>query len=207
MIIPGILETNFDEVKRKAELVGKHVKVIQIDIADGRLVNGKTFLDVEKIDEIETKADIELHLMVKNPLEYLNTKAKLIVAHVESENVVDFIGISKAERFDPGLALNPETPIESVEPFLENLSYVQFMTVAPGAQGRKFEKKVLKKIVLFKKKYPKIRIQVDGGVGKKYLRSVLKTGVDDIVIGSAIFDSEDPIKTLKKLQEQIRDYG
>lgn len=206
MIIPGILEISFEEAKRKAELVGKYTKIIQIDIADGRLVNGKTFLDVEKIDSIDTKADIELHLMVKNPLDYLKTKAKKVVVHVEAQNIVAFINESKNKGFEVGLALNPDTPIEAIEPFLQNLSYVQFMTVVPGAQGRKFEKKVLKKIVLFKKKYPKIKVQTDGGTGKKHLEYVLRTGVDDIVIGSTIFDSEDPIKTLKKLQGQVEKY-
>lgn len=204
MIIPGILETNFDEAKTKAELVGKHAPVIQIDIADGRLVDGRTFLEIEKIDSIDTKAAIELHLMVRNPLKYLKTKAKRIVAHVEGENVVDFIDESKNKGFKPALALNPDTSIEAIEPFLQNLSFVQFMTIVPGGQGRKLDKSVLKKIVLFKKKYPKVKIQVDGGVNKENLESVLKTGVDDIVIGSAIVKADDPVKALKEFQGQIK---
>ena len=74
MIIPGILEKDFMEVVNKIQLVQDFTTIIQIDIADGKLVKGETFLEIDRIAEIKTKAEIEIHLMVENPLQYLVKK-------------------------------------------------------------------------------------------------------------------------------------
>ncbi|MFA6982180.1 MAG: ribulose-phosphate 3-epimerase, partial [Patescibacteria group bacterium] len=83
------------------------------------------------------------------------------------------------------------------------LDYVQLMTVAPGAQGRQFKSAVLNKMLRFKTKYPNVRIQADGGINERTLPFVLDSGADDVIIGSALFRSGNPIQVLRTLQETM----
>jgi len=201
MIIPGILEQNFDEVIRKVGLVDKLVQIIQIDIADGILVDGKTFSELERLDEIDTEASFDLHLMVLHPINYLKSKiqkVKSVCIHIEADGEVPiFIQKAKEMGYEVGISLNPETDLSGVIPYLHQISYVQFMTVHPGKQGREFEEGVFGKIVEFRRRYEHIKTQVDGGINEETLKHVLNVGVDNVVIGSEIFGAKDPTWALK----------
>lgn len=210
MIIPGILEIDFEEIKDKVNLIDKEAKVIQIDVADGVLVNNKTFQNVEKLDDIDTKATFELHLMVESPHEFMEKKIEKVskaIAHIEARNIHEFIAQAMEHKYKIGLCINPETPTRELRPFLSNIDYVQFMGIVPGAQGRSFKPEVLEKIVEFRDSNPDVHTQIDGGVGKNQLAKVLKAGVDDIVIGSTIFTAESPVEMLKELQRQVEEHA
>lgn len=195
MIIPGILEKDFMEVLNKVQLVEAFTTMIQIDIADGKLVEGETFLEIERIEEIKTKAEIEIHLMVENPLKYLVKKIKnisRICAQIEAKDYIeDFINISRDFGYIVGLSLNPETEVQRLDKFLNKIDYVQFMTIVPGKQGNPFVYNVLAKINQFRQVYPKMPVQVDGGVDAQTLPLVLETGVKDVIIGSHLFNQSD----------------
>ena len=208
MIIPVILETEFEEVTRKVRLIEEYVKLIQIDIVDGILVNGKTFLDISQLDALNAKTTLELDLMVQNPLDYISliNNVKGVVIPVEAENVGTSINASKDLGSRTGVSIAPNTSLETLNLFAANVDFVQFMTIEPGGQGRPFQEMVLEKIKTFKENYPNMPVQVDGGITSETLKKVLGVGVNDIVVGSAIFDSEDPVKTLKEFQMQVEDY-
>lgn len=209
MIIPGILEKTFEEIKKKVALVDKATDLIQIDVADGELVDGRSFLSAKRLDEIKTDATFDLHLMVQNPLDFLRSKIKKvskISAHVEADHIPEFLVRAKEFGYKIGLSINPKTPNKKIRPFTQNLDFVQFMAINPGAQGRKFKKEVLEKIKDFRQKHPNLKIQVDGGVSNKHIKEVVGAGADDIVIGSTIFNSDDPVQTLEKLQGQVEEY-
>ncbi|OGC56584.1 hypothetical protein A3H26_01685 [candidate division WWE3 bacterium RIFCSPLOWO2_12_FULL_36_10] len=195
MIIPGILEKDFMEVVNKIQLVQDFTTIIQIDIADGKLVKGETFLEIDRIAEIKTKAEIEIHLMVENPLQYLVKKINnisRICAQIEVKDYIeDFINISHDFGYIVGLSLNPETEIQKLDRFLSKIDYVQFMTIIPGAQGNPFVYNVLAKINQFRQLYPKMPVQVDGGIDAETLPLVLETGVRDVIIGSHLFNQSD----------------
>ena len=195
MIIPGILEKDFTEVINKIKLVEDFTTMIQIDMADGKLVEGETFFEIERIAEIKTKAKIEVHLMVENPLRYLVKKNKnisRICAQIETKDYIeDFINIAKDFGYEVGLSLNPETEIQMLDKFLNKIDYVQFMAVVPGVQGNPFTYNVLAKINQFRQLYPKMPVQVDGGIDAETLPLVLKTGVKDVIIGSHLFNQND----------------
>ena len=208
MIIPVILETEFEEVTRKVRLIEEYVKLIQIDIVDGILVNGKTFLDISQLDALNAKTTLELDLMVQNPLDYISliNNVKGVVIPVEAENVGTSINASKDLGYRTGVSIAPTTSLETLNLFVANVDFVQFMTIEPGGQGRPFQEMVLEKIKTFKENYPSMPVQVDGGINSETIKKVLDVGVNDIVVGSAIFDSEDPVKTLKEFQMQVEDY-
>lgn len=189
MIIPGILEETFEGVQNKIALLEKEYSLLQIDIADGRLVEGETLTDPELLKKIKTNVKIQVHLMVENPLIYLDGKlpnVESISTQIEAQNVDVFLEKARELGYKVGLSLKPETSTQKLLPYLSRLDHVQFMTVEPGAQGRALETQVLEKIAQFRKENPDIVIQADGGINKENIKNVLNTGVNNVVIGSAI---------------------
>lgn len=262
MIIPAILEKDFNEVKRKIKLLDGIAEKIQIDIIDSTIVEGKTFTDIYKLNEIDSKAEFDIHLMVKNPLSYLKNSTMFFasmkdkigcVSTITTQLILDRSLIDTAEDFSKllyglskqnpvnlnnnfnfdgnnqketilnklntdigvfmeknnqiiqrfinevkgvgykvGLSIDPTHDISLLEPFLNYIDTVQFMGVIPGKQGGELIPSVLDKIAKFKSTFPSITTQIDGGVNDYNFHDVLKTGVDNIVIGSAIFNTENP---------------
>ena len=201
MIIPGIFESDFEVIKSKIKLVEPATRLIQIDFADGELVDGKTFLDIYKLDEIDTMAKFDLDLMVQNPIKFLEKKvqkAEKISMLIDAEKYIEkFIEMAKKLKYKVGLSLRPLTPVEKIEEYLDELDYVQFFTIRPGGSGREFQVEVLEKLENFKNDYPSIPFQVDGGVDKDYLPLVLDAGAMDAVITSHIFNTPNPKEALE----------
>lgn len=209
MIFPGILELSFEEFKKKLQVIDEVAEFVQLDIADGKFVEGKTFLDINRLDEISTSAQIELHLMVEHPSRFVESKIKNVtaaIAHIERKEEMDaFISNCRQNGYRVGVAINPDTPIDVLWPHAHRIDYVQFMTIVPGRQGQAFISDVLPKIQQFKNAFPSIPCKVDGGVNLTTLDSVLAAGAEDFVIGSAIFDTEDPKASYLSLVKSMHD--
>jgi ribulose-phosphate 3-epimerase len=202
MIIPVILEKNLEDIEHKIKIVDSFADLIQLDLADGKLVDGETFLDIEKICQIQCNTPLEIHFMVKNPVSYIGKKCpnvKKVCSQVEADNIPDFIKQAKAQGYRVGLSIGPTTDNAVLEPYLGEISYVQFMTITPGAQGRKLIPAVLDKIKAFSHKHPEVRVQVDGGVKLENIYNLKRAGVDDFVVGSSIFGDPDPKEKYAKL--------
>lgn len=206
MIIPGILEKDFDEVVKKINLVQSECEVISIDIIDSTLFEGATFLEPEKLDSINVSSTLELHLITKTPLKYVRNKinnVKKVLAQVEGDNIDEFLDVSKQTGYICGLSIDIKTPLSNLEKYVEQISYVQFMTISTGASGRPFRMDSLEKIKDFRRKHPKIRIQTDGGGNKETIPLLKEAGVDDFAVTSAIFNSADPLNELRDLKMLI----
>lgn len=207
MIIPAILEKDFDEVKRKIELLDSVAEKIQVDIIDSTIVEGNTFTDIQKLNKLITKTEITVHLMVKDPLKYIQKPKKFIVFKTtkiagvstiitqlinDDNKLKEFINITKKMGYKVGVSINQDQEINLLEKYLKNIDLVQFMGVIPGKQGGELIPSVLDKIAKFKSSFPIITTQIDGGVNDYNFHDILKTGVDNVVIGSAIFNTENP---------------
>lgn len=206
MIIPGILETSIEEVKKKAQLIGSEAEILQIDIADGVLVDGKTFLDPENLGSIKTKARLEIHLMVQNPHKYVVKlqNASRYLSQIEADHIEDFIKKSKQMGYKTGLSISPDTPNHELDQYLPQIDYVQFMGVVPGGQNRPFEPKVLEKIKEFKLLHPGKETQVDGHMDLKNIDMIRPLDVSHFVVGSDIFKDVDPVNKFKELADHVR---
>ena len=167
-----------------------------------------TFNTISDIEKIQTGADIELHLMVSNPQNYLpqnNEVIKKIIVQVESDGFSRELLEELVKRgFLVGLALNPETSFYDVEPFLDIIDVVQFMTIHPGFQGTAFIPETLVDIRKFHEEFPDMPIAIDGGMNPKTAKEVKEAGATFIVSGSYLLDNEDDLlEDLKKLEEAI----
>lgn len=206
-IIPVILEERFDDIVEKIRIAEKRAKIIQIDIADGILVNGLTFPDLEKIGQIRSSAELEIHLMVTNPVIYLQKRYQSItrmVSQVETDYTDSFIKEARRLEYKVGLSLEINTNISDMSQYIDYVDYIQFIGVEAGGQGRKIEPLTLEKMTLFKREHPNKEMQIDGGVTLENIGEILKTGVNNVVIGSALFGSEDFNKTFNKFREIVK---
>lgn len=208
-IIPAILTNSPDELEKMIRQIEPYTTRAHLDIADGVFVSNTTIKGIEELESIHTPLKVTVHLMVQEPEnvldQWLNTGAEALIFHIESTKKMDeLISRTKAGGKNVGIAINPDTPIEDVAPFVDRVDFMQFMTVDPGFYGSEFKESVLGKIKSFRQKYPDIEIRVDGGISPATAKEAIRAGADVLVSGSFIFKSGDvgkAIEELKKISE------
>lgn len=213
VIIPTILVSSFSDFKKKVTFIEPYFKLAQIDIMDGKFVKNKTFFNLQKIRQIKTPLNYELHLMVNNPLPIIMqwgsfNKVKKIIFHIEScntsEQIHGIIKEIKKYRCKVGIALNPQTSIKKVEPFIRAIDTIMIMGVNPGKSGQKFKPAVLRKIKSLRTKYPKKNIEIDGGVNLKTIRRIIKAGANLLSAGSLIHNSKNLQNTIANINHTLK---
>ena len=181
---------------------------IHIDVMDGKFVEDTQINTIEKITTLANTSDkqLDIHLMVENPLEYIqkldNKNIKYIIFHLEiQEDIEMLIQEIKAKGYLPGIAINPETNIEKLIPYLNQIDLILIMSVKPGRGGQKFIPTTVDKIAKLKKIIQEnklnILIEVDGGINNQTIKDV--KNIDIAVAGSYIIKSPDYNKAIKKL--------
>ena len=181
---------------------------IHIDIMDGKFTKNKNF-EYSEIEELfkNNKKRLDVHLMVEDAYSYIEDYIKLkpdfITFHIESKSDINkCIKLVKDNNIKVGLAINPETRIYSILPYINDIDLVLVMSVVPGEGGQAFIKDVVKKINELKalqRKY-KYVINVDGGINNETIKLV---NSDMIVSGSYITMSDNFNENINKLKEQI----
>src|SRR3989344_5324397 len=158
-IIPSILATTEEDFEKLLRMVEPYVDRVHLDIGDGNFVNTKTISGYGELIKIETKVNFDVHLMVSRPEEQMGfwykTKADRFLIHVETNhghrNLIELIHLNDRKV---GLVLNPETQIEKIAELIDDVDFVQFMTVHPGNYGGEFVESVVDKILDFHGRYP-----------------------------------------------------
>ena len=218
LIIPAILEKNFQEIKRKIKLCEGNFEIVQIDICDGKFVKNRTWNNPIQLKKLKTKTKFEIHLMVEDPVKEINNwtfkNIRRIIAHSELLNrsiIKNLRNFKKRySNIELGIALNPPTPLEVLTKFpLSVFSEVLFLAVNPGKQGEKFQSIVFKKIKQFQNfswRPKKIKIGVDGGLDKKLVKSLFKMKIDYANIGSYLWKNFHSVLGLK-LEIFLNEYG
>lgn len=186
--------------------VEPHVERVHLDIADGIFVSNMTILGPEETEELDPSLKIEVHLMVSKPenhiVRWLETPADKFIFHIEATTQVQKV-IDAAKEADKqiGIALNPQTPIAKIEPLIDQIDFVHFMTVEPGFYGGKFVDSVLDKIKEFHFLYPDKPVEVDGGVTPETVPKLAEAGASILVVGSYLWESKDIGEALARLVE------
>ena len=204
-VIPTIIAKDFQEVQDKIKKVESYVEWVQLDIMDGKFVNNSTWNNPADLKKIETNLNIEAHLMVNNLEEvidqWIESGVKRIIFHYEATDkhreIIDKI---KKSGLEVGLAINPETSIDLIDSFIEDLDLVLIMTVHPGFGGQDFLNESVDKIKQLRGEYKDVKIEVDGGINLKTAPLVIKAGANLLVSGTTIFNSNNIEKTIKELK-------
>lgn len=213
LIAPSILSANFGSLAQEIQSVQTAgADWIHVDVMDGHFVPNITIgpLGVQAIRP-HTKLPIDVHLMIENPQNYIEAFVKAgancISIHVEAEHHLDrAITLIKDCGARAGVALNPATPIKSIDPVLEIVDFVLIMTVNPGFGGQKFIPYCKQKIRDLKKRIDQqnlnVLIEIDGGVKVSNVKELSQCGTNIFVAGSAIFQSKDYRQTIAEMKTE-----
>lgn len=207
-VIPAILTADPADLRGKLEILKGHTNWVHIDIMDGYFVpnNSVSIFELSGVYEV---FNLEFHLMVLEPEKYFRdcdeVGAKRVIFHYEASQSIDTV-LEKAHQcqFHIGMALNPETTVEKVQPYLSQVDSALCMGIDPGFQGKEFIPDTMQKIPQIRFQRRDILVGMDGGVKEENIRDIFAAGADYAVVGSGIWKSHDPADSLKKLQEIVQ---
>jgi len=216
-IAPSILDANFLKLGEQIDEINNgKADLIHLDIMDGCFVPNISFGPkvVESIKKI-TSIPLDVHLMIENPEKhiqsYIEAGGDMITIHVETGKHLDrLVQRIKESGVKCGLALNPATPLSTVEYVLPKIDQLLIMTVNPGFGGQKFIPEMLVKIKKARKMMENwdrsLDLQVDGGINFENVGEIIHAGANVIVAGSLIFKSKSPKDTIEKMKSIIKNY-
>jgi ribulose-phosphate 3-epimerase len=206
-ITPAILASNQIDFEKKVEKVRQLNLRLHLDIMDGIFVPEKTWNDPIKAKQIMNGLSFNAHLMISDPEQaaknWLIAGANRVYFHYESTRQLAVIIQTIADKKKIGLAINPETPVNKIEPLLDLFASVLVMSVSPGRSGQKFNETALEKINEIRRLRPDLHVAVDGGIKPENISLLIKAGANTSVVGSALIDSSDPQVELGKFHQKI----
>ncbi|MCH8020824.1 ribulose-phosphate 3-epimerase [candidate division KSB1 bacterium] len=212
-IAPSILSADFarlEEDVKKVEAGG--ADLLHIDVMDGHFVPNITIgpLIVQALRP-RTKLPLDVHLMIENPERYIDAFAEAGADYltVQVEACVHLHGVLQAIRtagMKAGVALNPHSPLATIEEVLADLDLILIMSVNPGFGGQKFIPESLDKLrrtqkLLRQREFTRIEVEVDGGVKLENAKEIVEAGAEILVSGSGIFGTPDPAETIREFKK------
>ena len=207
---PSMMCCDLLNVREQIKMFEQHrIDALHIDIMDGNFVPNISF-GPGIISQLKQILDVpfDVHLMINNPRFYLNefkkAGANYLTYHYEvSDNHHELIKEIKDLGMRAGLSIKPNTKVEDIVPYLNDLDLVLVMSVEPGFGGQKFMDSCLEKIKFlaeYKKEHGlSYQIEVDGGINYETAKLVKNAGVEIVVAGTYLFKG-DMVKLVKELQ-------
>ncbi len=212
IVSPSLLSADFLNLGKDVEMVNKSAADwFHLDIMDGVFVPNISYglPIVEQIKKIACKP-LDVHLMIVQPERYIEAfrqaGADILTVHLEaSTHLHRTLQQIKSCGMKAGVALNPHTPVHSLEDIIQDIDVVLIMSVNPGFGGQSFIPHSLEKIRKLKKliqaTQSKTLIEVDGGVNTQIGQELINAGADALVAGSFVFKSPHPADTIRMLKE------
>lgn len=211
IVSPSLLSADFLHLQDSVELINRsEAEWLHIDVMDGVFVPNLSFgfPIMEAIRPI-TKKPLDVHLMVVNPMSYLERLAALgtgiMTLHYEvSQHLHRSLTEIRRQGLKAGVSLNPHTPVCLLEDVLEACDLVLLMSVNPGFGGQKFIPRTLHKVAQLRQMIDAqgldTLIEVDGGVNAETGRALIDAGADALVAGSFVFGHSDPLQAIRMLK-------
>lgn len=209
-VAPSILAADFARLAEAVDAVASATDILHVDVMDGHFVPNLTIGPpvVESLRR-HTAMFLDCHLMITDPADYLPAFKKAgadgCSVHVEVGGTAELIAQMKSLGLAAGLAVNPDTPFSSFEPFLADLDLILLMTVFPGFGGQSFMAEVLPKVEQTREFIEahglRTAIQVDGGIDTDTAPLAARAGATVFVAGSAVFGKPSPREAVERIRE------
>jgi ribulose-phosphate 3-epimerase len=214
LIAPSMLACDFGNLESEISMINESkADWFHIDVMDGVFVPNISFgTPIMNVLKKYTKKPLDVHLMIINPDNYIEKFAELgssvLTVHFEAcTHLHRTIQIIKSLNMKAGVAINPHTPISSLESIIKEIDLVCIMSVNPGFGGQSFIETTYQKIKdlksLINKCNSKTLIEIDGGVNSENAKKLIENGADVLVAGSFVFKSENPTNTISTLSSLI----
>lgn len=197
-------------IKNRLEFIKKindyDIDYIHIDVMDNTFTNNVAY-SIEEINEINkiSNKKLDIHLMVNDPIKYINSfnnmNIEYIIFHVEIyKDINNLINTVHGMGYKCGLAINPNTNIDVLEQYINNIDLILVMSVMPGYGGQLFINSIYNKLESLRNKYKNITISVDGGINQDNIYK-LSSLVDMVVIGSYLStETKEKIDMIKNIK-------
>ncbi len=211
LIAPSILAADFANLERDCKMVNESkADWFHLDVMDGVFVPNISF-GMPVIGAIQKHATkpLDVHLMIVNPDQYIETFAKLganvLTVHYEACNHLHrTLQSIEAHGMSRGVAINPHTPTHLLADIIHEIDLVCVMSVNPGFGGQKFIEHTYRKVEALRKLIDQAGaqtlIEIDGGVGSGNAKKLVEAGADVLVAGSSVFGAKDPVQTIAELK-------
>jgi len=209
-IAPSLLSADFGNLAAAVGEVASETDWLHVDIMDAHFVPNLTIGPpvVESLRK-HTGVYFDCHLMMTSPGDYLQAfrqaGADGCTVHVEVGDTAELLAEAKKLGLRAGLAVNPETPYEAVDPFLDQADLILCMTVHPGFGGQSFIEDVVPKVARVRAELDRrglsADLEVDGGIDEETAPTVARAGARVLVAGSAIFGAPAPWEAVRRIRE------
>jgi ribulose-phosphate 3-epimerase len=214
LIAPSMLACDFGNLNSEITMVNNSkADWLHIDVMDGVFVPNISFgTPIMNILKKNAKKPLDVHLMIVNPDNYIEKFAELgssvLTVHFEAcTHLHRTIQRIKSLNMKAGVAINPHTPVSSLEAIIKEIDIVCIMSVNPGFGGQTFIETTYQKIedlkLLISKHNSNALIEIDGGVTSNNAKKLVEKGADVLVAGSFVFKSDNPTNTISKLSTLI----
>jgi ribulose-phosphate 3-epimerase len=213
IVAPSILAADLSQLAAEVHRVEEAgADWIHCDIMDGHFVDNISFGPaIVSFVRKSTKLPLDVHLMIEHADHYVprfvEAGANSITVHAEYEARHDVAKTLKQIReagCGVGLTLNPETPFESVEPFLDQIDLLLVMTVHPGFGGQPFRAEMMEKVkrarAWQRSRQANLNVEVDGGINPETAAISIANGANVLVAGTSIFRAKDYAKVIRELR-------
>jgi ribulose-phosphate 3-epimerase len=209
-IAPSILSADFTRLAEAiSDIREGGATVLHVDVMDGHFVPNITIgLPVVKSLRAATDMTIDTHLMISEPgryaVEFVKAGANMVSVHVEADvHLQRTLTAIREAGAKAGIAINPGTPLVSLEEVLPYADFVLLMSVNPGFGGQKFVPTSLDKLKRLKQMIDdrglSVRIEIDGGIDASNIAEICEAGAEIVVAGSAVFGGGRPAEAVKEL--------